>query len=106
MYVANKKDTYRLIDMRRTLFIEYSEQNHSNAMFCAVKKKTYLVCLTFSPNGSNETEIRFTAFKFIRRTFLAMAANMPPERLREPVVGIDMVKLFSGNFFYFKTYLL
>lgn len=89
--------------MRRTLFIEYSEQNHSNAVFRAVEKKSYLVCLTFAPNGSNETEIRFTAFKFIKRTFLAIAASMPPERLSEPVVGIDIVKLFPGNFFYLKT---
>lgn len=53
--------------------------------------KNYLVCLTFSPNGSNDTEIRLTAFKFMSRTFLAIADIKPPDRDSDPVVGIDMI---------------
>lgn len=50
----------------------------------------YLVWLTFLPNGSNENVIRFTAFKFKSLTFFDIADIKPPDRVSEPVVGIDM----------------
>lgn len=51
----------------------------------------YLICLAFTPNGSNDTEIRLTPFKLIKRVFLAIADIKPPDRVNDPVAGIDIV---------------
>lgn len=56
-------------------------------------RNNYLVSLTFSANGSNETVIRLTPFKFNRRTFLAIADIKPPERDNDPVTRIDIFNL-------------
>lgn len=78
--------------MRRTLFIERIA--NSFKCFIYVLYYNYLVCLTFSPNGSKEIVIRLTPFKLSNLTFLAIAENNPPDLLSDPVIGMDIVLFF------------
>lgn len=60
----------------------------------------YLVSLTFSPSGSNEIVIRFTAFKLSNRKFLAIADIKPPDRLSDPVYGKDILSVYVQKIFW------
>lgn len=64
-------------------------------------RPSYLVSLTFSPSGSNEIVIRFTAFKLSNRKFLAIADIKPADRLSDPVCGKDILCpfLLAHNYF-------
>lgn len=52
---------------------------------------TYLVDLTFSENGSKVTLILFTPFKFICFNCFPMAETTPPDFLKVPLKGIDIL---------------
>lgn len=87
----SREGNFWLIDMRRTLFIESSITDSLRISIQLMPYKNYLVCLTFSPNGSNDTVIRLTPFKLSNLTFLAIAENIPPDLLSDPVIGRDIV---------------
>jgi hypothetical protein len=55
----------------------------------------YLVVFADSSNGSNFTVTRWTPLKFSSLICLATAAMTPPERLKAPLIRIDM---FSKSF--------
>lgn len=68
--------------------------------------RSYLVSLTFSPSGSNETVIRFTAFRLSNRKFLAIADIKPADRLSDPVIGKDILSIHTHKNFYIFTFKL
>lgn len=73
-------------------------------MFCIARIAiSYRVSLTFSPSGSNETVIRFTAFRLSNRKFLAIADIKPADRLSDPVYGKDIFSSYAhekSSYFY------
>lgn len=114
--------TWSLNGMRRlmhafmcSVFLEHTTQavracvwvcilHHSNRtnVFCIA----YRVSLTFSPSGSNETVIRFTAFRLSNRKFLATADIKPADRLSDPVRGKDISLICTHkNSFHFYNWL-
>lgn len=60
------------------------------SMCVCVCLRTHLVDLTFLANGSNETVMRFTAFKLTALTFFAMNESTPPGLLNKPLWTIDI----------------
>lgn len=49
------------------------------------KRNVYLVCVTFSENGSNFTVIRFAALRLTPRNCFPIADTTPPERRIVPL---------------------
>lgn len=75
--------------------------HHSNRtmVFVSLETRSYRVSLTFSPSGSNETVIRFTAFRLSNRKFLAIADIKPADRLSDPVCGKDILSIHTHKKF-------
>lgn len=58
---------------------------------------SHLVDFTFSPNGSNETVMRFTPFKLANLIFLMMAEITPADLFHVPFGTIDIFVVLAPD---------
>lgn len=66
-------------------------RKHRGAPVRGQLQRTNLVGLTFSRNGSRRTSILLTGIKLTLFSCFTMALITPPERVRQPLKGIDIL---------------